>query len=77
MIISKQNLHPSSNSGESVVATVSFGNRILSLDLELNSYENHFSRIQVNFDSPREMRLLAKSLEDIANKAEEFLKDNL
>lgn len=72
------NLHPSSNPGESTSAIVDFdtSSRTLSLNLHMHAYGNHMTSILVNFDSPREMSLLAKTLKEVADKADEFLKDN-
>lgn len=70
------NLQPKQNSGESVSATIAFEERIMSLNLQAQSYGNHMTTLFINFNSPEDVRKLAFSLINMANEADRFFQEN-
>jgi hypothetical protein len=70
------NLHPNSNSGEASLATVSFENRVLSLEIESSVYGNSIHLTRINFDDFEKMIELANILVTAAIEARnEFSKN--
>jgi hypothetical protein len=68
-------LHPRAT-GDSALATISFEDRAMVLQIETFGHGHVQTSLSVNFDSPNDIRKLALSLLDLASEAEAYFKVN-
>lgn len=67
------NLHPNSNYGETVLATVEYLHRITSLKFSVHGYGNHYTELQINLN-PEQLIELGQACIEVGQYANEFHK---
>jgi hypothetical protein len=70
------NLHPGDNGAESVIATLEFKDRVISMSFEFPSYGQSMCKTTINFNNADDILPFIANLRDVFNVAHDYFAEN-